>query len=424
MIKKRSRIFYGWWIVAALFVLSVYRSGFIGSSFTAVFNPIVEEFGWSYTQVSLASSLRGIEAGILAPVMGILVDRYGPKRMVFIGGIIIAAGMFLLGRTTSLLTFYTAFALISLGTSAGSITVAGVAISNWFNTKLGLATGIMACGVGFGGFMIPVTVGMVDNLGWRTAMVILSIAAILLFLPLSQVIRHKPEQYGYIPDGGSIDDKTAIKNRALKTEKPSIGISQILKNRPFWHIAFSYLTYHIIRNAIGTHIMPYLNTIGVSRSIASLVAMGLPVVSIVGRFGIGLLTVKTQKYNKWLIALFLLMDSISLLLFTSIDGSITILLIFILLNGLGWGGLVPMRAVILREHFSKNNFGTVLGFVVGIGMMGNLFGAPLAGFVYDTMGNYNIIWIIYAGLTLLGMVSIITIPDNTSDTATIPKNVS
>ena len=70
-----ARIFYGWWVVLACFLITLYRSGALSYGFTAFFEPIVEEFGWSYTQVSIAFSLRGLEMGILAPIMGFLVDR-------------------------------------------------------------------------------------------------------------------------------------------------------------------------------------------------------------------------------------------------------------------------------------------------------------------------------------------------------------
>ena len=147
--KRRHRIFYGWWVVCALFIMAVFRVGIIGHGFTTIFEPLVDEFGWSYAQVSFAASLRGIEAGLLAPVMGILVDRFGPRRLIFIGGLIIAAGMLFLSNTSSILTFYAAFALIAVGTSSSAGTVQGTSVANWFHTKLGLATGIMACGAAY-----------------------------------------------------------------------------------------------------------------------------------------------------------------------------------------------------------------------------------------------------------------------------------
>ncbi len=83
--QKRSKVFYGWYIVGACVFIALYTGGIVHFGFTAVFEPIAEEFGWSYAQVSLAFSLRGFEMGLLAPVTGLLVDRWGPRKLIFGG---------------------------------------------------------------------------------------------------------------------------------------------------------------------------------------------------------------------------------------------------------------------------------------------------------------------------------------------------
>ena len=111
--RKWRSLFYGWWIVAACFLVSMSSAGVVHFGFTAFFEPIAEEFGWSYTRVSLAASLRGLEMGILAPFVGLIMDRWGPRKLVATGAIFTAAGLFLLSRTMSLGMFYAAFVLLS-----------------------------------------------------------------------------------------------------------------------------------------------------------------------------------------------------------------------------------------------------------------------------------------------------------------------
>ncbi|UCG70673.1 MAG: MFS transporter, partial [Thermoplasmata archaeon] len=115
-----ARIFYGWWVILACFLIALYRSGCISYGFTAFFEPIVEEFGWSYTKVSIAFSFRGLEMGILSPLMGFLVDRFGPRKLAFSGVLIIGFGLILLGLIDSLVMFYSAFALFVFGASGCS----------------------------------------------------------------------------------------------------------------------------------------------------------------------------------------------------------------------------------------------------------------------------------------------------------------
>ena len=117
------KIFYGWWIVIASFLVALYTGGVIYYGFTAFFEPIAKEMGWSYTQISLAASLRGLEVGLLAPLVGILADRWGPRKVLFGGILITAAGLFLLSSASSLFTFYVAFALLAIGLSACSVAV-------------------------------------------------------------------------------------------------------------------------------------------------------------------------------------------------------------------------------------------------------------------------------------------------------------
>ena len=128
---KRHAIFYGWWVVGASFLIAVYTGGVIYFGFTAIFEPVQNEFGWSYVQISLAASLRGLEMCLLAPVMGIFVDRWGPRKLMFGGSIIIGLGLLLLSTVNSLFMFYVAFIVVAIGMSNCSSTVKNNAVANW-----------------------------------------------------------------------------------------------------------------------------------------------------------------------------------------------------------------------------------------------------------------------------------------------------
>ena len=192
--EKRSKVFYGWYIVGACLLITLYTSGVIFFGFTAVFEPIAEEFGWSYAQISLVASLRGAEIGLLAPIVGILVDRWGPRRLIFGGSILACMGFLLLSRVSSLAMFYGAFALIAMGMSTCTQTVVMAAVGNWFQRKLGIATGIVVSGYGLGGIIVPVVTKLIDVLRWRMTMVTVGLGMLVTVLPLSLIFRHKPER--------------------------------------------------------------------------------------------------------------------------------------------------------------------------------------------------------------------------------------
>ena len=238
--EKRSKIFYGWYIVGASVLITLYAGGVVHFGFTAIFEPIAEEFHWTYAQISLAASLRGLEIGLLAPLMGILVDRWGPRRLVFAGSIITCIGFLLLSRVSSLPAFYGAFALIAIGMSGCTQTVLMTAVTHWFRRKASVAIGIVASGVGFGGLMVPVVTRLIDILQWRMSMVIVGLGMLVIIFPLSLVVRHKPEQYGCQPDGeASSIVETGEDLVSPASTEINISARQALRDRAFWYIAIS-----------------------------------------------------------------------------------------------------------------------------------------------------------------------------------------
>ena len=401
---KPPQVFYGWWIVVACFVIALYMAGVVFYGFTAIFEPIAEEFGWSYTQISLAASIRGLEAGLLAPFIGLLIDRWGPRRLIFGGVLFIGLGLILLSWITSLGMFYVAFVLMSIGIGGCGISVTATAVAQWFRRRVGLATGIMVCGYGAAGFLVPVMVRLIDLYEWRTTVFILGLGMLVIGIPLSLLVRHKPEQYGYLPDGEVSD--AVIADEILATSpasEVSIGVRQAMKSRTFWHIALAIIPQFVVVGAVVTHVMPYLSSIGISRSMSGLVATAIPLLSIGGRFGFGWLADKSDKRRKQLAASALIMLTLGLIFFeyTSVIGT-GLLVPFLIFFGFGYGGNVTMVGVLLREYFGRGSFGTIIGFMWGILMLGNVAGPPLAGWVFDNWGSYQWAWLALAGLTLMG----------------------
>ncbi len=403
-------IFYGWWVAIAAGFIHLYANGAVGLGFTAIFEPISREFGWSYTQVSFAASIRGMELGILAPLLGLVVDRWGPRRLLFAGTATIGLGLLVLSQTTSLGMFYGAYVLMAIGTSCCSGTIVLTAVNHWFHKKLGIAVGIVSAGGGLGGFLVPIIVSLIDKYDWRMAVTILAISILALGLPLSLVVRHKPEQYGYQLDGAVDDAVTKDKvNDSEQATEVNISPRQAVKTSAFWHIAVALACLMMMVNAVTTHVIPYLSSIGVARITASWLASAIPIVSIGGRLGFGFLA--DRFGNRWVTAGGFIIVSISFLLFAYAGtGGMWLLVPFAILFGTGWGGITVLRVSILREHFGRANFGTIHGFTVGIVMLGQLSGPLIAGWVFDTWGKYQGIWLAFVGLAIVALYIVVTTP--------------
>jgi len=386
-------IFYGWWIVLACFFIGLYVGGVVFYGFTAFFEPIREEFGWSYTQISFAASLRGLEMGFIAPLVGFLVDRFGSRKLILYGTITVGLGLISLSLTQSLAMFYGSFLLVAFGAGGCTVVVTMSVVANWFHKKVGIALGVMASGVGASGFFVPLIVRLIDVYGWRTTLIILGLGMWVLGIPLSFVIRDRPEQYGYLPDGESSVDpipKTEIQGRRVK-----IGLKEALKNRTFLYLCTTEAIRMIAVAAVIIHVMPYLGSVGVPRATAGIVAGAIPLFSIIGRFGLGWLGDVFDKKYVMVWALFLMGLGMLAFCYVQVTG---VVFLFLLLFAPGYGGAMVIRGAILREYFGRDSFGKMIGILMGFGSIGGIIGPTLAGWVFDTLGSYNIIWLVFCGI--------------------------
>jgi predicted MFS family arabinose efflux permease len=233
---------------------------------------------------------------------------------------------------------------------------------------------------------------------------------IIIIMPLSLLLRHKPERYGYLPDGNI---NNGLETDEFHTSVKSIEINtpakQALRNGTFWHIALAAMCHSFTVGAVVTHIMPFLSSIGIIRSTASLVALTLPVVSISGRLGVT--WIRDRLPGKRIYAAAFALMAIGMLSFGYVArGAIWLLAPFVIVFSFGWGGSVTTRMTLLRKYFGRSNFGTILGFISGVMMAGQISGAPLAGWVFDTWGSYQGIWFSLALLNLIGLGLALTTP--------------
>jgi MFS family permease len=409
---KQTRFFYGWYIVGACVLITLYTGGVVHFGFTAVFEPIAKEFSWTYAQVSLASSLRGLEMGLLAPFMGFLVDRYGPRKLIFLGSFVTFAGFILLSRTNSLLTFYISFGLLAVGMSTCAGTVLMAPIANWFQRRAGIAMGIVASGFGLGGLLVPVVTVLIDTFEWRTAMFVVGIGMLVIVVPLSLLVRHKPEPYGYKPDGERIDLGANINLQNLDPiDEINLTVRQAVKSRTFWQLGFSSMCHAFVVGAVVTHLMPYLSSVNIDRTTSSIVAFILPSMSITGRLGSGWLAARYGSRHVFS-AGFLLM-TIGVFVFAYVSNQILWLVIpFIITFSTGWGLSVTSRLSFMRESFGRANFGKIMGFISGMMMVGNVTGAPLAGWIFDTWDSYKGAWFVCSAVAIMGAILIHTMPSS------------
>ncbi len=395
-----KKVFFGWIIVATGLFFSTYNSVLFVYGFTAFMDPIAVTFGWTYAQVSLASSLRGLETGSLDPLVGFAVDRWPARWLMFIGIIIYALGAVFISRATNLAMFYAGFLIVGLGGAISVTMVPSTVIARWFRKNIGKASGLLATGVGIGGLFTPLLVMSIDAFTWQNTLAYLAIGMLILGLPLSFIFRGRPEDYGMLPDGEKQDETQPVRSADY-----GIGVREALKTQAFWCIGIATMLQMLAIHGVTLHMIPYLTSLGIERADAAIAVTTFSIITVTSRILYGFFAdIVTKKH---VLTLSMLLTAVGLILFQLLDGtSFVMVVVFAVVYGVGAAGAMPLRTPIIREYFGVKRFGTIFGLLAFFLTIGSAVGAPAAGWVYDTRGVYYPVWLVYAGLCFIGMILI------------------
>ena len=392
--KRQPRVFYGWHIVAASFVTNMMVASTFWHGFQVFFLPILKHFGWSRAALSGAFSLRQLEGGIVAPVLGFGVDRFGPRRVITAGGFLLGLGMIALSQTSSLWTFYIFFLVAGIGATGLSHTITWpVVISRWFRRKRGLAMGIATSGPVPSGFPMLLTAWLVVVLGWRTVMLFTGLTIWLVLIPVGLSVRSAPEHYGLLPDGDPPDEipplasggRSSITVTASEVE---YTVGQALRDRNFWIVMLFFGALFLSISAFSVHQIPYFESLGLSTSAAAATVTIFYLVSAIGRMGAGwisdrldirlvLATVVALNGSAWL---YLIAVNVS-----NLVGALP----FTMLFGVSFGATVSLRPLIMALLYGTRALGSINGLLQSGPVLTGLAGPLVMGRIFDVTGEYT-----------------------------------
>ncbi len=323
----------------------------------------------------------------------------------------VGLGFLLMSRVNSLWAFYGSFLLIAVGMSFAAFIVIFTPIANWFEKKRSRAMTLVVTGFGASGMLVPLVDYAVGELGWRETLVIVAITAWAIGIPLALIMRHKPEQYGYLPDGASSASKSEPENSAYSAStddtagKVSVStaagltLRASIRTRAFWLLAAVFFFQFIGASAVMVHVMPYLESVEVSSTLAATVVTGITISSLIGRLGFGLLGDFANK--KYLITIGITLQAIGVFIFSFVDSDKLWLIIpFLLTYAPGFGATVPLRLALLADYFGSRNYGTIIGIMTLVSMAGGLASPIVAGWIYDATGSYQLAWQLFALITI------------------------
>ncbi len=417
--RRLRGVFYGWWVLTSATVTNALFSATTSFGTALFLVPLTLEFGWSRAAVSTALALARLESGIGGPVEGMLVDRWGPRKVMLLGIPIATAGYLLWAHMSDvaaftgidvLIVFYLVYVLlVSIGDSFASSTAPTAAVARWFVRRRGFALGVLSSGHGVGAALwVPVLGLIIQQGGWRDAVIFQGAVICLLGLPAVLLMRDNPQKYGLRPDG----DPAPVQKAEGDTQKagpalypapfdePEFTTRQALKTSAFWGLAFAFAFRGMVTNAVQVHIAALMQDIGMSPLAAAGVLSALSAVSVVGRFGMGWLGDIFERRRVYLVALILMI--VGLLVLAAADQPWYVIP-FLALYSPAYGGLATLAAALRGDYFGMRSFGTISGAMGPITTLGTMIGPLFAGFIFDTTGSYKIAMLSFA---VCGLISL------------------
>jgi MFS family permease len=394
IVDNRLGIYYGWVIVGVTLVSFAFWFG-IRTSFSVFYVALLEEFGWDRADSAGVQSAALICYTLLSPAVGVLIDRFGPRRVMIPGILLLAAGLLLCFFIETLGQFYLFFGIIAgSGNTCIGVISYSVILAHWFEKKRGMASGIAASGIGIGTFtLVPMCQHFISALGWRMTFVLLGALVLMIVFPLNAVfLRHKPRELGLFIDGrsgGGAADDTDPGGEALVRPAADWTIRRALGSVHFWALlAFPFLSASGLF-IILVHNVTFLVDHGVDKMAAAYMFAMAAVFSTLSRIFWGWLSDRSGREITFTTGAFFLCLGAGSLLMYDAAGTDGFVYTFFIFFGMGWGVLAPMFMAVAADLFKGRAFGLIFGFVEAcIGAAGAL-GSWAAGLIFDITRSYR-----------------------------------
>jgi MFS family permease len=411
--RSSRRIFYGWWIVVGAFLLQGLGGGLLFNSFGAYFVYFQEEFGWSRTLIAGAISVSRLQSGILGPAQGWLINRFGPRRVIFLGLLLFGGGFMLLAQTTSVGWFYGSLLLVALGSNLAGFLTVNIVLVNWFERFRARAIALGAMGSSVAGLLVPVVAWSLATLGWRATAFYSGLLVFAVGGPVAVLFRAAPEPYGYAPDGrapaierqptGSSQTPDHAAARPLTTSQVGMSAHDALHSPAFWLLTGGHTAALVAVSSITVLLIPYLvEQLGTSVETAAAVIAGLTGVSVLGHLVGGYLGDRIEK--RLISATCMVGHTLALVMIIAANG-LPLIIAGAMLHGLCWGTRGPLMMAMRADYFGRRAFATIEGFAAIITTAGLFLGPLIVGYVADQVGDYRPGFALLAVITAAGCVS-------------------
>jgi sugar phosphate permease len=392
-----KRVHYGW-VVAAVTVLTIVVAAAERSAPGVLIPSLKEDLGWSRAVISFAVSIGLILYGLISPVAGALIDRFGPKRLMLGGLLLIAASTAVGAVMNAEWQLILAWGVLSgVGTGLVSAVLGATVANRWFVERRGLVLGIFGGAISLGQLIfVPFLMWMITSAGWRYAVVALAVVALVTLVPVLLFMRDDPSDVGLRPYGTAANTPVGTSQPA-----PFAGIMRQARRTPeFWLLAGSFFVCGATSNGlVGVHFVSHALDHGIAEATAAGTLALMGAMTFVGTIFSGWLT---DRYDpRKLLAVYYSFRGLSLFLLPSVT-SMQGLALFAIVFGLDYIATVPPTSTLTADIFGRRNVGAVFGWVFAAHQMGAASAAFLAGVTRDIAGDYGPAFLAGGAISIIG----------------------
>jgi len=407
----RLPFFYGWIIIAVTFVTMGIGVN-ARTAFSLLFPPILGEFGWDRGVTAGAFSFGFVVSAIASPLIGRLMDRLGPRSVMELGVVLMAAGLLLAPLTHEPWHLYmTIGVLVGAGSICLGYTGQSLYLPNWFHRSRGLAIGLAFAGVGIGSVtLLPWVQVMIDQSGWRAACTAMGLLLLIVLAPINLLLRKRPEDIGLLPDGAAAPSASTPKPQSNIVDPAWAAIdwtlARAMRTARFWWLAIGYFAGLYIWYAVQVHQTKYLLDIGFSPSVAVWSLGAVSLLGIPGQIFLGHVSDRIGREWVWTIgcAGFAICFA-ALMALPQIHWLVLVYLMVFTQGALGYG-LTSVLGPIVIEIFQGKHYGSIFGTIQVAALAGGAAGPWLTGVLHDITGNYTLAFAIAIGMSALSALAI------------------
>jgi MFS family permease len=399
------KIFYGWRMVGAACGIQFLLAAFLTQALGLYIAVLSDEMGWSKTTLSGAAALQSVEAAIIGPVLGWIMDRVGPQKMIRLGMILFSAGLLMLSQVNAVATFYTSAILMAIGASLSGYFPLSVALVQWFEKFRARALSIMSLGLALGGLVVPLMAWSIQTWGWRYTAGGTGLLVLLFGLPMAGMILRRPEDHGEHVDGIDPALKTVEPGEVPAVPQVEFTAAEAVKTRAFWMLAIGHGLALLVVSAVNVHAITHMKEgLGYSVATASWVILIMTFAQLVG---ILMGATLGDMFDKRKVAALCMLAHAFGMVCLTFANDMTMLMAFGLFHGVAWGLRGPFMQAIRADYFGRNAIGLILGLSAAIIALGQIAGPMVAGVLADLTGDYQLGFSLLALLSALGSLCFI-----------------